>query len=142
MKLQGCKALDPNPGGQRAESGPWLLFVPSAGAGRGSLPACSRPLRPLLWSFLSFSHWPSPVLIPLASGFLLQPTSFSHCPLFFLQITSRIFRAAQRVTLAYPGTSTAVPCWVSFRRDSSHPCPGLRGVESDLGFAHSSQRHL
>ena len=39
-----------------------------------------------------------------------------HCPFFFHQITSQISRAEQRVILASPGTSTAVLCWVSFKR--------------------------
>lgn len=65
------------------------------------------PLAPYAWTSLGHSF---PSL-----------TSLSHCLLFFHQITSRIFRAGQRVIPVYPGIFTAVLCWVSFKWDSSHP---------------------
>lgn len=78
---------------------------------------------------LPFSHVPKPMCMYFASDSLSSLPSLSHCLPFFYQITFRIFRAAQRVILVYPGTFTAVPYWVSLRWDSAPTPTPIYGSE-------------
>lgn len=85
----------------------------------GFLPACMQSVVSRKWtSFLSPLAFP-PLSLPQLhrdnpGDFLLV----SHL-LFFQQITSRIFRAGQRVILERPGIFTAVLCWVSSKWEES-----------------------
>lgn len=120
----GLKTLSQTPGGQWARFGSWLL-VGNLGLTAGNI-SPSGSSQALLWSFLPFSCPLSPLWTCFVSRSFSSLTSLSHCLLFFHQITSPIFRAGQRVTLACPGTFTAVLCWVSLESDSSH---AVRGSE-------------